>query len=136
MTGSGDRVWDEAIQIGIRNREWIEYAGRHCVSMEFVPSGGRGLAEEVSGLPINSRQAKCPVALGGMASNLPRLMSGFFRENRVGCSHRPRMLSGTHASLPGSVAPRTNARAALMPPWAATECARRAASWKVNETTR
>jgi len=58
--------------MGVRNREWVELARRHCLNMEFVPSGGRGMAEEATGLPIDMRQVRCPVALGGMASDLPR----------------------------------------------------------------
>lgn len=86
--GSTERLWDDAVRMGVRNRKWVELARRHCVNMEFVPSGGRGMAEEATGLPIDMRQVRCPVALGGMASNLPWVMTDFYRENCVGCAVR------------------------------------------------
>lgn len=86
--GSTERVWDDAVRMGVRNREWVELARRHCLNMEFVASGGRGMAEEATGLPIDMRQVRCPVALGGMASNLPWVMTDFYRENCVGCAVR------------------------------------------------
>lgn len=74
--------------MGLRNREIIEFARRHCLNMEFVPSGGRGMAEASSGLPVDMRQVRCPVALGSMSSNLQGIATDFFREHCVGCDQR------------------------------------------------
>lgn len=81
-------MWDEAVRMGIRNRQIIELARRHCLNMEFVPCGGRGLAEAETGLPIDMRQVRCPVALGGMSSNLPWIATEFYRGHCVECDLR------------------------------------------------
>jgi len=86
--GSTKRAWDDAVRMGVRNREWVELARRHCLNMEVVPSGGRGMAEEATGLPIDMRQVRCHVAHGDMSANLPWVMTDFFRKHCVGCVAR------------------------------------------------
>ena len=51
--------------------------------------GGRGLAEQFSGLPIDMRQVICPVARGNAAGmNLDWLVSEFYDQHCVGCQRR------------------------------------------------
>lgn len=88
MASYTDRVWDDAVRMGARNQETVELARRHCLNMEFVPSGGRGMAEQATDLPIDMRQVRCPVALGSMSSNLDLIVDDFYREHCVGCSLR------------------------------------------------
>jgi hypothetical protein len=83
-------MWDEAVRMGRENQQIIEFARRHCLNMEFVQSGGRGMVEEQTGLPVDMRQIRCPVAFGGMASNLSLIIDDFYRDHCVGCvRHRP-----------------------------------------------
>jgi len=57
--------------------------------MTFTEWGGRGLAEQVSGLPINTRQVSSPVARGkGAAMNLDWIVSGFYDRQCIGCQQR------------------------------------------------
>jgi hypothetical protein len=79
---------DEGVRLGMENLKTMELARRHCLKMEFVESGGRGMLEEATGLPINMRQVRCPVALGSMAMNLYWIASDFVRENCDGCDKR------------------------------------------------
>src|SRR5947208_2613436 len=84
-----DRSWDDAIGLGRANQQIIELSRRHCLNMSFVESGGRGAAEASTGLPINMRQIRCPVALGdGMAMNLEWIATDFYSKNCIGCRHR------------------------------------------------
>lgn len=84
-----DRDWDGAVEVGMRNREIMTLAQHHCTRMEFVPNGGQGMAEEATGLPINSREVRCPIARGGMTStNLEPIVLAFYRENCVSCEQR------------------------------------------------
>lgn len=81
-------VFDDAIRIGRENRHTLELARRHCLNMEFVESGGRGMAEEATGLPINMRQVQCPVAFGSQSMNLFGIAGTFYNDHCVGCSMR------------------------------------------------
>lgn len=84
-------MWNDAVQLGLQNREIVELARRHCLQMKFVlvPDGGRGMAEAATGLPIDMRQIQCPVAHGnGMASNLKWIAGEFYRNHCVGCDQR------------------------------------------------
>ncbi|MCA1646498.1 MAG: hypothetical protein LC797_13915 [Chloroflexi bacterium] len=81
-----DRSWDDAMGLGRANKNIIELSRRHCLNMTFVESGGRGAAEASSGLPINMRQIRCPVALGdGMAMNLEWIAIDFYSKHCIGC---------------------------------------------------
>ncbi|GDY33921.1 hypothetical protein [Gandjariella thermophila] len=88
MNGSTERVWQRGVQLGKANQEIVELARRHCLNMEFVPGGGRGMVEAETGLPVDMRQVRCPVALGGMASNLRWIATEFYREHCIGCAKR------------------------------------------------
>ncbi|SNR86171.1 hypothetical protein [Blastococcus mobilis] len=83
-----EQVWDDAIRIGRENQQTLELARRHCLNMQFVESGGRGMAEEATGLPINMRQVRCPVAFGSKSMNLFGIAGTFYEEHCVGCSLR------------------------------------------------
>jgi len=74
--------------MGLRNQQLIRLAAHHCTRMEFRQSGGRGMAEEARGLPINMREVRCPVAHGSMSSNLELIIPEFYREHCVGCHMR------------------------------------------------
>jgi hypothetical protein len=79
---------DEGVRLGMENLKIMVLARRHCLKMAFVESGGRGMLEEATGLPINMRQVRCPVALGSMGMNLHRIASDLVRENCNGCDKR------------------------------------------------
>ena len=55
------------LDLGHQNARIIELAANHCRHMRFVEFGGRGMLEEMSGLPLNSRRVECPVAIGNMS---------------------------------------------------------------------
>ena len=91
-SGSG-RV-DEAefaryLDLGQQNARIMELAANHCRHMRFVESGGRGMLEEASGLPLNSRRVECPVAIGNMSGmRLDHVAFEFYAENCLGCDRR------------------------------------------------
>ncbi len=120
MQDYGDRLLDESIRLGLANRETIELARRHCLHMTFVESGGRGMAEEATGLPINMRTIECPQARGGgMAMNLEWVAVDFYKEHCVGCEHRrptgevPNLASAVEGSAAAAAAKDVARRAAL-----------------------
>jgi len=72
VTTSGSGRLDEAdfarhIELGHENVRIMELAANHCRHMRCVESGGRGMLEEMSGLPLNSRRVECPVAIGNFS---------------------------------------------------------------------
>jgi hypothetical protein len=84
-----DRVWDDAVSMGQENHRTIQLARHHCLNIDFVEfGGGQGMAEDATGLPINMRQVRCPVAIGGASANLSLIVGDFYRANCVGCSLR------------------------------------------------
>ncbi len=85
MNGSTERGWQRAVQLGKANQEIVGLARRHCLNMEFVPCGGRGMVEAATGLPVDMRQVRCPVAPGGMSADLRWIATEFYREHCVGC---------------------------------------------------
>jgi hypothetical protein len=75
--------------LGHDNARIMELAANHCRHMRFVESGGRGMLEEVSGLPLNSRRVECPVAIGNISGMwLDHVTFGFYAEHCVGCDMR------------------------------------------------
>lgn len=75
--------------LGHENARIMELAANHCRHMRFVESGGRGMLEEASGLPLNSRRVECPVAIGNMSGiRLDHVTFGFYAEHCVGCDMR------------------------------------------------
>jgi hypothetical protein len=98
-----DHGWDGALEMGVRNQRVMTLAKNHCTRMEFVQSSGQGMAEEATGLPINAREVRCPMARGHMiGSNLEMTVPAFYRQNCVGCEEqRP---SGVLPTLAGYIA--------------------------------
>lgn len=89
MTSHVDRVMNDALALGRANAITIELARRHCIHMTFTEWGGRGMAEDASGLPINSRRVHCPYAQGdGAAMNLDWIATDFYEEHCDGCQYR------------------------------------------------
>jgi hypothetical protein len=60
-----DRGIQRAIEIGERNREIIELAQNWCAHLRFEITGGIGLVEMQTGLPIGGRSIRCPYAKAG-----------------------------------------------------------------------
>lgn len=76
-------------ELGHENARIMELAANHCRHMRFVEFGGRGMLEEVSGLPLNMRRVECPVAIGNTAGmRLDHVTFGFYAEHCVGCDRR------------------------------------------------
>lgn len=76
-------------ELGHENARIMGLAADHCRHMRFVESGGRGLLEEVTGLPLNSRRVECPVAIGNISGmRLDPVTFGFYTEHCVGCDMR------------------------------------------------
>jgi hypothetical protein len=90
VTSSPDRAFEDAFALGRQNKVTVELARRHCLNMEFPEFGVRGMAEEVSGLPINIRRVHCPFGRpsGSASMNLEWLAIEFYETNCVGCEHR------------------------------------------------
>jgi hypothetical protein len=98
-----DHAWDDALEMGVRNQRIIALAKNHCTRMEFVQSSGQGMAEEATGLPINAREIRCPMAHGHMiGSNLEMTVPLFYRQNCVGCTEQSP--SGLLPTLAGYIA--------------------------------
>ncbi|MFC7761108.1 hypothetical protein ACFQY4_26070 [Catellatospora bangladeshensis] len=77
------------IELGHENAHVIELATNHCQHMRFVESGGRGMLEEVTGLPVNSRRVECPVAIGNMSGmRLDHVTFSFYAAHCGGCEMR------------------------------------------------
>lgn len=92
MNGSG-RL-DEAeiaryLELGQENARIMDLAANHCQHMRFVEFGGRGMLEEMTGLPLNMRRVECPVAIGNTAGmRLDHQAFEFYAEHCVGCDLR------------------------------------------------
>ncbi len=86
------RVFEQAAALGRRNQEIIELARRHCTHMQFPEweLGGRGMAEEATGLPINTRRVHCAHAApsNSASANLEWIAADFYKANCVGCPKR------------------------------------------------
>lgn len=64
-------------------------AADHCQHMRFVEFGGRGMLEEMTGLPLNSRRVECPVAIGNASGmRLDHVTFEFYSEHCVSCETR------------------------------------------------
>ena len=89
MANYSERMIESSTELGRANQVVLELARRHCLNMEFTESGGRGLVEQMTGLPINARRVSCPYALGrGSAMDLEWVATDFYNENCVGCEFR------------------------------------------------
>lgn len=129
MASRTERAFEDAFALGRQNHETIELARRHCLNMEFPQFGGRGMAEEVSGLPINMRRVRCPFGRpsGSAGMRLERLAVEFYESNCVGCQHR--RPTGQLPNLASLVEERKRAAAAAAAA-AEQESARRHADWR------
>ncbi|MBM6545010.1 hypothetical protein JNO54_02495 [Janibacter sp. YIM B02568] len=77
------------LDLGRKNARIMELCANHCRHMRFVESSGRGMLEEVSGLPLNSRRVECPVAIGNTSGmQLDYVTFEFYAEHCVGCDMR------------------------------------------------
>jgi len=77
------------VELGHENALVMELATNHCRHMRFVESGGRGMLEEVTGLPVNSRRVECPVAIGNMSGmRLDHVTFSFYAKHCGGCEMR------------------------------------------------
>lgn len=58
MTERLEGELERGYALGLSNRTTMELARRHCLDMTFTrfDGGGRGWAEQSSGLPIDTRQ--------------------------------------------------------------------------------
>lgn len=81
---------DRAVRIGERNKEVIELARNWCGRLEVRQSGGVGLVEIQTGLPIGMRSFKCPHAnAAGMAGMMLEIVAlDFYDRNCVDCKER------------------------------------------------
>jgi hypothetical protein len=76
-------------ELGRENARIIDLAAQHCRHMRFAESGGRGMVEEWTGLPLNARRVECPVAIGNMVGmRLDYVALEFYRAHCLGCEHR------------------------------------------------
>ena len=85
-----DQSLERAYALGVRNQEILELLAQHCAHAKTVKSGGQGMAEQYSGLPIDARTVKCDYAKHpvGSSNNLEWIAVDFYRENCVGCPQR------------------------------------------------
>jgi hypothetical protein len=76
-------------ELSHENSRIMGLAADHCQHMRFVEFGGRGMLEEMTGLPLNSRRVECPVAIGNASGmRLDRITFEFYSEHCVGCDTR------------------------------------------------
>lgn len=82
--------FDDAIQMGRRNKEIIDLFSNWCAHITVAVVGGVGLYEQMSGLPIGMRGFRCPHARGhGIAGmQLENVALDFFDRNCAGCDKR------------------------------------------------
>lgn len=85
-----DAMIETAIGIGKRNQEVIVLVKNWCAHAEIAVTGGIGLVEQQTGLPIGMRAIRCRHAgahgISGM--DLERVAIDFHDRNCVGCTHR------------------------------------------------
>ena len=85
-----NREIERATEIGKANQEIIRLARNFCGHLEVVISGGVGLVEQMTGLPIGMRSFRCPYAkaAGFAGMNLEHIALDFYDRNCVGCKER------------------------------------------------
>jgi hypothetical protein len=79
-----------AVQIGEKNKHIIELARNWCAHLEVQQSGGVGLVEVYTGLPIGMRSFKCAYAraAGFAGMDLEYIALDFHDRNCADCSQR------------------------------------------------
>jgi len=90
MADELDREIERAFEIGKDNEEVIQLAHNWCGHLKVVKSGGTGLIEVQTGLPIGMRHFECQHAVaGGFAGMVMRdIVLDFYDRNCVGCKYR------------------------------------------------
>lgn len=85
-----DEEINEYVQLGLANREVIELARNWCAHLEVERTGGVGLIEQETGLPIGFRSFLCKHATGTTISamDLRHVALHFYDNNCDGCPHR------------------------------------------------
>ncbi|WP_437535066.1 hypothetical protein WME79_12580 [Sorangium sp. So ce726] len=85
-----DRRIQEAIEIGHANKRVVELVENWCTHVKIERSGGVGIVEQQTGLPIGMRHLTCPYAQNGGfgAMDLEAVAIDFHDRNCVGCNHR------------------------------------------------
>lgn len=101
----------KAIQIGESNAEIIKLAKNWCAHLEVEKSGGTGLVEDQTGLPIGMRSFKCvhASAAGWAGMDLAHIVLDFYDRNCADCKKRVPVRFPNISEL---VAKRDNAAAA------------------------
>ena len=91
------------IALGQRNAEVIEFFQRFCGNIRIEVSGGIGMLEAATGLPIGHRAFRCAHASGNIVSGmmLEDLAVDFYEQHCRGCAFRVRsgLLGDTIATL-------------------------------------
>ncbi len=79
-----------AVKMGERNKKIIELARNWCAHLEVQQSGGVGLVEIETGLPIGMRSFRCPYAnaAGFAGMDLQTIALDFYDRNCAGCDQR------------------------------------------------
>jgi hypothetical protein len=85
-----DDVFEKAFRIGEANAKVIELARNWCAHIEVEKSGGTGIIEAQTGLPIGMRSFKCThaSAAGWAGMDLETIALDFHDRNCVGCTKR------------------------------------------------
>ncbi len=81
---------EEAIAQGRRNQEIVDLIRRHCSHAHVEITGGVGIVEEMTGLPIGHRTVRCSHAAlpTFSAMQLESVAIDFYEKNCMECAHR------------------------------------------------
>ena len=87
---STDKMIEDAMRIGERNKITIELIKNWCRHVEVVITGGVGMVEETTGLPIGMRGIRCKHARAPSFSGMQmdRIALDFYDRNCEGCTYR------------------------------------------------
>ena len=89
MTDESDLMITKALDDGIANKRIVELTQAHCTRAEFVRFGGRGMVEDVYGVPIGHHLVQCHRASSNTATyHFEDVAVGFYRDNCIGCPDR------------------------------------------------
>ena len=132
-----NRQMSELAKLGERNAEIITLLENHCSHAHVVlsPWMGRGMAEELLGLPVNGREIECPHApnTSSASMNLESVAVDFYRRNCAGCTRRdPVRLPISRRSWKGST--RSERRQTLL--WPSNAWRRMSAEHPVHATAK
>ena len=87
---SGDEQVRRAIEIGEKNKRTIELIKNWCAYIVVKQSGGVGIVEIETGLPIGTRSLECPHAraAGWAGMDMAHIAVDFYDRNCVDCQFR------------------------------------------------